>query len=132
MRNLRACLDKLNALEIIPESNCYFHVCRWFIGAYTAGEDRCSSGWCVERVQNLPHKGPPRSHSMGTPTNTVGTWRFGTFEFDAQSGDLRRSGVLIKLRDQSSRILLYLLEHAGQVVTREELRPGSLAKGYFR
>jgi DNA-binding winged helix-turn-helix (wHTH) protein/Tol biopolymer transport system component len=59
---------------------------------------------------------------MGAPTNTAGTWRFGAFEFDAQSTELRRSGVLIKLREQSSRVLLYLLEHAGQVVTREELR----------
>ncbi|WP_035358084.1 winged helix-turn-helix domain-containing tetratricopeptide repeat protein [Edaphobacter aggregans] len=60
---------------------------------------------------------------MGTSTNTAGTiWRFGPFEFDAQTSELRRSGVLIKLREQSSRILLYLLEHAGQAVTREELR----------
>jgi len=50
------------------------------------------------------------------------TWRFGAFEFDAQTSELRRSGVLIKLREQSSRILIYLLEHAGQAVTREELR----------
>jgi TolB-like protein/DNA-binding winged helix-turn-helix (wHTH) protein/tetratricopeptide (TPR) repeat protein len=68
---------------------------------------------------------------MGMPTNTVGTWRFGTFEFDAQSGDLRRSGVLIKLRDQPSRILLYLLEHAGQLVTREELRQHLLPSDTF-
>src|SRR5246500_2499531 len=59
---------------------------------------------------------------MGTPTNTVTTWRFGVFEFDARSGELRRAGIPIKLRDQSSRILVYLLEHAGQMVTREELR----------
>jgi DNA-binding response OmpR family regulator len=56
---------------------------------------------------------------MGTPTNTAGTWRFGVFEFDARSGELRRAGISIKLRDQSSRILGYLLEHAGQMVTRE-------------
>src|SRR6266481_6297645 len=59
---------------------------------------------------------------MGTTANTATTWRFGVFEFDARSGELRRGGVPIKLRDQSSRILVYLLEHAGQMVTREELR----------
>src|SRR6202008_4196182 len=59
---------------------------------------------------------------MGTTTNTATIWRFGVFEFDAQGVELRRSGVPIKLRDQSSRILVYLLEHAGQMVTREELR----------
>src|ERR1700745_2513805 len=59
---------------------------------------------------------------MGTTGNTATTWRFGVFEFDAPCGELRRAGVPIKLRDQSSRILVYLLEHAGQMVTREELR----------
>jgi Tol biopolymer transport system component/DNA-binding winged helix-turn-helix (wHTH) protein len=59
---------------------------------------------------------------MGTKANTATTWRFGVFEFDAPCGELRRAGVPIKLRDQSSRILVYLLEHAGQMVTREELR----------
>jgi Tol biopolymer transport system component/DNA-binding winged helix-turn-helix (wHTH) protein len=59
---------------------------------------------------------------MGTTTNPATIWRFGVFEFDARCGELRRAGVPIKLRDQSSRILAYLLEHAGQMVTREELR----------
>src|SRR5260370_30698185 len=59
---------------------------------------------------------------MGTTTNTATIWRFGVFEFDTQGVELRRSGVPIKLRDQSSRILIYLVEHAGQMVTREELR----------
>jgi TolB-like protein/Flp pilus assembly protein TadD len=59
---------------------------------------------------------------MDTPTNTSGTWRFGVFEFDAHSMELRRIGIPVKLRDQSSRILMYLLQHAGRMVTREELR----------
>jgi DNA-binding winged helix-turn-helix (wHTH) protein len=68
---------------------------------------------------------------MGTPTNTAGTWRFGVFEFDARSGELRRAGIPIKLREQSSRILLYLLEQAGQMVTREELRQHLWPSGTF-
>jgi Tol biopolymer transport system component/DNA-binding winged helix-turn-helix (wHTH) protein len=59
---------------------------------------------------------------MGKPTKATGTWRFGVFEFDANGLELRRAGVSIKLRDQSSRILEYLLEDAGHMVTREELR----------
>jgi TolB-like protein/DNA-binding winged helix-turn-helix (wHTH) protein len=60
---------------------------------------------------------------MGMPTNTAAQiWRFGVFEFDAYSMELRRAGIPIKLRDQPSRILAYLLEHAGQMVTRDELR----------
>jgi Tol biopolymer transport system component/DNA-binding winged helix-turn-helix (wHTH) protein len=59
---------------------------------------------------------------MDTLRKTAETWRFGVFEFDARSAELRRAGVPIKLRDQSSRILFYFLEYAGQTVTREELR----------
>jgi TolB-like protein len=59
---------------------------------------------------------------MGELTNTARTWRFGAFEFDAHSMELRRAGVPVKLREQSSRILVCLLENAGRLVTREELR----------
>src|SRR5258708_285364 len=59
---------------------------------------------------------------MGKLTNTAQTWRFGVFEFDTYCMELRRAGIPVKLRDQSSRILAYLLEHAGRMVTREELR----------
>src|ERR1700747_507993 len=59
---------------------------------------------------------------MGMPVNTPRAWRFGVFELDASSGELRRNGTLVKLRDQPARILLLLLEHAGQMVTREQLR----------
>jgi Tol biopolymer transport system component/DNA-binding winged helix-turn-helix (wHTH) protein len=59
---------------------------------------------------------------MDKLTNTAPTWRFGVFEFDTYSMELRRAGIPVKLRDQSSRILAYLLEHAGRMVTREELR----------
>src|SRR6201996_4403149 len=59
---------------------------------------------------------------IGKLTNTASTWRFGVFEFDTYSMELRRAGIPVKLRDQSSRILAYLLEHAGRMVTREELR----------
>ncbi|HTF64841.1 MAG TPA: winged helix-turn-helix domain-containing protein [Edaphobacter sp.] len=59
---------------------------------------------------------------MGMPVNTPRTWRFGVFELDALSGELRRNGAVIKLREQPALILLLLLEHAGQMVTREQLR----------
>ncbi len=59
---------------------------------------------------------------MGMPVNTPRIWRFGVFELDASSGELRRSGGVVKMREQPTRILLLLLEHAGQMVTREQLR----------
>jgi Tol biopolymer transport system component/DNA-binding winged helix-turn-helix (wHTH) protein len=59
---------------------------------------------------------------VATPANTNQTWRFGVYEVDARSAELRRSGTPVKLREQSLRILIHLLEHAGEIVTREELR----------
>jgi TolB-like protein/DNA-binding winged helix-turn-helix (wHTH) protein/Tfp pilus assembly protein PilF len=47
---------------------------------------------------------------------------FGPFEVDSVSGELRKHGVQVKLQDQPLQILLFLLEHPGDVVTREELR----------
>jgi len=48
--------------------------------------------------------------------------RFGVFELDLRSAELRRDGILIKLQEQPFRLLVFLLEHAGEVVTREEVR----------
>src|SRR5215831_1218749 len=48
--------------------------------------------------------------------------RFGVFEIDLESGELRKHGVKIKLRDQSFQVLTLLLKRPGQVVTREELQ----------
>jgi TolB-like protein/DNA-binding winged helix-turn-helix (wHTH) protein/Tfp pilus assembly protein PilF len=50
------------------------------------------------------------------------TVRFGLFELDVRSGELRKNGVKIKLQDQPFRVLTTLLQHANEVVTREELR----------
>jgi DNA-binding winged helix-turn-helix (wHTH) protein/tetratricopeptide (TPR) repeat protein len=51
-----------------------------------------------------------------------GTVRFGLFEVDVRAGELRKSGIKIKLYGQPFEILLALLERPGKVVTREELR----------
>src|SRR5439155_14018829 len=48
--------------------------------------------------------------------------RFGVFELDAHSGELRRHGLKIRLPDQSFQILRMLLDRPGDVVTREALR----------
>jgi Tol biopolymer transport system component/DNA-binding winged helix-turn-helix (wHTH) protein len=54
--------------------------------------------------------------------NGVGLWRFGVFEVDAANAELRRNGVKVKIREQSFRVLVYLLQHAGELVSREALR----------
>jgi TolB-like protein len=56
------------------------------------------------------------------PANTARVWRFGVFEVDAADGELRRGGKPVLMREQSFRILIFLLDHAGEIVTREELR----------
>jgi TolB-like protein/DNA-binding winged helix-turn-helix (wHTH) protein/Tfp pilus assembly protein PilF len=48
--------------------------------------------------------------------------RFGPYTADLRSRELYKSGIRLKLRDQSFRILWLLLERPGEVVTREELR----------
>jgi eukaryotic-like serine/threonine-protein kinase len=48
--------------------------------------------------------------------------RFGAFEVDLRSGELYKHGIRLKLQDQPFQVLALLLEHPGEVVTREELR----------
>src|SRR5229473_3469006 len=48
--------------------------------------------------------------------------RFGTFELDLQTGELRHAGQRVKLQEQPFQVLATLLEHPGKIVTRDELR----------
>jgi DNA-binding winged helix-turn-helix (wHTH) protein/cephalosporin-C deacetylase-like acetyl esterase len=48
--------------------------------------------------------------------------RFGPFELDLRSAELRRNDLRIRLQDQPFQILLLLLERPGEVVLREEIR----------
>jgi DNA-binding winged helix-turn-helix (wHTH) protein len=48
-------------------------------------------------------------------------YRFGVFEADAASGELRRQGLRVKLNAQPFQVLLMLLERPGAVLTREEI-----------
>ncbi len=48
--------------------------------------------------------------------------RFGTFEVDLRSGELRKAGVKLKLTGQPFQVLAILLEQPGEIVPREELQ----------
>ena len=48
--------------------------------------------------------------------------RFGVFEADLRTGELRRQGGLVRLQSQPFLLLRVLLERAGDLVTRNELR----------
>jgi TolB-like protein/DNA-binding winged helix-turn-helix (wHTH) protein len=67
-----------------------------------------------------PYARLPESPSMANVNNS-GRVRFGVFEVDLNSGELRKQGIKIKLHDQPFRILAMLLERPGEVVTREEI-----------
>src|ERR1700757_4972390 len=47
---------------------------------------------------------------------------FGTFELDLRAGELRKHGLRIRLQEQPFLVLATLLEHPGEIVTREELQ----------
>jgi DNA-binding winged helix-turn-helix (wHTH) protein len=48
--------------------------------------------------------------------------RFGTFETDLQSGELRKNGHKVPLQGQPFQVFAILLQNPGKLVTREELR----------
>lgn len=50
--------------------------------------------------------------------------RFDIYSLDPRAGELFKSGRKIKLQEQPFQILTMLLEHPGELVTREELRQG--------
>jgi DNA-binding winged helix-turn-helix (wHTH) protein len=58
-------------------------------------------------------------------------YRFGAFEADASTGELRRQGIRIKLNAQPFQVLLMLLEHPGEVLTREEIARVLWSDGTF-
>jgi tetratricopeptide (TPR) repeat protein/DNA-binding winged helix-turn-helix (wHTH) protein len=47
---------------------------------------------------------------------------FGAFEVDLKAAELRKHGIRVKLQDQPFQILTFLMEHPGDLVTREEIR----------
>ncbi len=53
---------------------------------------------------------------------TATRYRFGLFEADSGSGELRKSGVRLRLQAKPFRVLLCLLERPGELVTREEFQ----------
>src|SRR5438132_6626445 len=59
---------------------------------------------------------------MQTTEGRGQTRGFGVFELDLRAAELRKRGVRIKLQEQPFQILCLLLDHSGQVVTRDELR----------
>lgn len=59
---------------------------------------------------------------MAVPQNHARIVRFGVFELDRTAGELRKSGARLRLQGQPFQVLVLLLDHAGELVTRDELQ----------
>jgi DNA-binding winged helix-turn-helix (wHTH) protein len=59
---------------------------------------------------------------MSAPVSVARVLRFDSFEQDLQAGVLRKRGVKLRLQGQPIQVLGILLQSAGNLVTREELR----------
>ncbi len=58
-------------------------------------------------------------------------YRFGAFEADAATGELRRQGVRVRMHAQPFQVLMMLVERQGEVVTREEISRELWPEGTF-
>src|SRR5580658_10031750 len=59
---------------------------------------------------------------MASPARPRVALRFGEFELNAEAGELRKAGLLLKIHPQPFRVLLLLAERSSQIVTREEIQ----------
>ncbi|MEO8052986.1 MAG: winged helix-turn-helix domain-containing protein [Acidobacteriota bacterium] len=115
---------------------CRFRPCGAWVPCYEAGNQyiakRCSPGKSPRRPAV---SGNVRLRDPGGTTESVKRLsppiRFGVFEVDRQSGELRKLGVKVKLQDQPFQVLVMLLEHPGDVITREELQKKLWGPGTF-
>jgi cholera toxin transcriptional activator len=56
-----------------------------------------------------------------TDPGSARRYRFGTFEADTATGELRRQGIRVKLNAQPFQVLIMLIERAGELLSREEI-----------
>jgi len=66
-----------------------------------------------------------------TGTGSAKRYRFGVFEADPATGELRRQGIRVKLNAQPFQVLLMLLDRPGEVLTREEISRALWSDGTF-
>src|ERR1700751_5164338 len=81
------------------------------------------SAAALGRRAEAPHPGAKLSRCLMPEARFSGkTVRFGVYEADLVSGELRKNGTLIRLQEQPFQILALLLERPGELVTRDDLR----------
>jgi DNA-binding response OmpR family regulator len=72
-----------------------------------------------------------RGSCMEQTTVSPRVYRFGSFELSVEGAELRKSGVRLKLQEQPFHVLCALLEHPGELVSREQLRQQLWPEGTF-
>jgi DNA-binding winged helix-turn-helix (wHTH) protein/Tfp pilus assembly protein PilF len=68
---------------------------------------------------------------MDFPQSVSGVVRFGVFEANLRAGELRRSGIKVRIQEMPFRALIVLLKRPGEVIGREELRLALWPEGVF-
>ena len=89
----------------------------------------------------MAHSGLPSERAKPANSQVVGgpvlsfqrncVYRFGAFEFDRRTAELRKNGMKLKLQDQPRQVLVQLLEQPGEVISRERLGSLLWPKGTF-
>jgi TolB-like protein/DNA-binding winged helix-turn-helix (wHTH) protein/Tfp pilus assembly protein PilF len=90
--------------------------------------------WAIKQLRGgiSAGSGPPswRAALGGVYSHDV-RCRFGLFDFDPRTSELRREGVVVKLSPQPARVLALLVERPGEVVLRDEFRAHLWGKDTF-
>jgi cholera toxin transcriptional activator len=91
---------------------------RRYFSAGTRGREVVRIGGKISNATLRPESGGRVAGFMAEKK----TITFGIFELDLVAGELRKGGVKLRLQGQPFQVLVVLLERAGEIVTREELR----------
>jgi DNA-binding winged helix-turn-helix (wHTH) protein len=82
----------------------------------------------VAAVATVNGEASPRPREAASELQTL---RFGVFEMDLRSGELRKSGVLVRIQPQPFKVLALIAGRPGDVVTREEVQAEVWPAGTF-
>jgi TolB-like protein/DNA-binding winged helix-turn-helix (wHTH) protein/Flp pilus assembly protein TadD len=105
---------KIIAIKISPY--LFLAPCNWESDQQIA--EHRTFDWLRERDTLCPIG----SLVMAAPPDVPLVVRFGSFEADIRSGELRCNGAMVRLQQKPFQLLKVLLEHPGRLLTREELR----------
>ena len=98
-----------------------------FVGPLaTATEQRTCKAFSLQSAETLRQLDVVRfrfqTHLPMNADRVNGRLCFGVFELDLRAGELRKRGLRVRLQQQPFQVLAILIEHSGQVVSREELQ----------